>query len=149
MTHLLCYWARDLFTRAYFIHLDAYEAPARDKEIAQHWAVFSDQAEMLLLIAEGAEVSRPVADAMIRRSLNAAREAAADFFDPTRPEEDRSLDYDKFYPWFIPGFFGTGGDDPGRAADLAALEEAVADRLGIPKSERRRKIELQPGERWY
>ncbi len=54
-----------------------------------------------------------------------------------------------FYPWFIPGYWGTGDYDAQHAADLAELEHGVADKLGIPFWMRDVRIELGPGERWY
>ena len=69
---------------------------------------------------------------MIHRSLDAGRDAAAFFL-----ETDKDPDDEGFYPWFIPGYWGTGDHDADRAADLVELERIVADRLGIPEYQRK------------
>lgn len=107
-----------------------------------------DETEMVLLLAEGAEVSRQMADVMVERSLDAGRAQAICWIDAYEKEEASPKD-EAFYPWFIPGFWGTGDYDATRAADLADLERRVADKLGIPQSQRKFTIELGPGEKWY
>jgi hypothetical protein len=148
LQHMLLYWAHRLFELAFAASLDAIDPNVPDKQRREAWADVAREAEMVLMLAEGAEVSRPVADMMIHRSLDAGREAAI-YWEEHCLNTDECLPYERFYPWFEPGYWGTGDYDAERAADLAELERIVADRLGIPEYQRKITIELGPGERWY
>ena len=148
LQHMLLYWAHELFQLAFAANLNAIDPNVPEKQRREKWAEVADETEMVLLLAEGAEVARPVADVMVHRSLDAAREAAS-YWEEHCLNGDASMDYQRFYPWFEAGYWGTGDFDADRAADLAELERIVADRLGIPEYQRKLTIELRPGERWY
>ena len=154
LQHMLYYWAHRLYDAAFDASIealfesaqdDARQQRAREERRREAWSKVAGESEMVLMLAEGAEVTRPIADVMIHRALDAGRAAAAFFM-----ETDKDPNDEEFYPWFDPGSWGTGDFDADRAADLAELERIVCDRLGIPEYQRKLKlIELRPGEKWY
>ena len=147
--HMLYYWAYQLYLCAFYASLAADDPNGNEKHRREEWATVAREAEMVVFLAEAAEVSPQVGSAMIHRSIDAGREAALYWLEMYHAECDDRLDDEQFYPWFIPGYWGTGDDDAQRAADLAELSNRLADKLGIPFWMRDAKIELEPGERWY
>lgn len=154
LQQMLHYWAHRLYEAAFEASLGALQDSAYSetrqepwvahRDTRQAWSKVAEEMDMVLMLAEGAEVSRSIADTMIHRALDAGREAKAFYM-----ETGEWANGDAFYPWFIPGTWGTGDFDADRAADLAELERSVADRLGVPDYQRKITIELGPHERWY
>jgi hypothetical protein len=148
LRHMLHYWAHQLFVRAFFANLNELDPTPTDEYRRAEWARVNDETEMVMMLAEGADVSPRIAEIMVERSLSAGRERAVCWVDAHLKDQETPKE-EIFYPWFTPGFWGTGDYDADRAADLADLERRLADKLGIPHSQRKFTIELGPGERWY
>jgi hypothetical protein len=112
LQHMLCYWAHRLYDAAFSASIEAivecpednaYQRRVREERRRELWATVADESEMVLMLAEGAEISRPVADAMVHRSLDAGREAAVFFVE---------TDKDQTITGSIRGSFLAGGAPP-------------------------------------
>lgn len=119
LAHMLDYWLFDLYSAA----IDAtLEAGSSDGD-GHHAAKVADEIDMVKMLAAGAELSAHETETLVHRALDAGQAAAKSYL------ATGTLDDSEFYPWFIPGEWGTGVlMDTDRAAELAGLEKRVADR---------------------